>query len=69
MIGYAVGEILQPDERGEDDGEGEGERWRPGGSDRCYEVVTAWVHPSYRGLNMSLQMYLTIIQQGDDTHQ
>lgn len=66
MIGYAVGEVLQT-------GEGEGEetegsedvgRCRPRGLDKCYEVVTTWVHPSYRGLNMSVQMYLMIIQQG-----
>ena len=71
MIAYAVGEVVQPDERkgeGEGEGGGEGERWRPGGSDgSCYEVVAAWVHPSYRGLNMSIHMYLTIIQQGEKT--
>lgn len=61
MIGYAVGEVIRTDS---EEDEGEGERWRPGGSDCCYEVVTAWVHPSYRGLNMSVHMYLTIIQNG-----
>ncbi len=64
MIGYAVGEIIRPDSEDGEDGEGEGERWRPSGSDRCYEVVTTWVHPSYRRLNMSVQMYFTIIQNG-----
>lgn len=63
MIGYAVGEVIRPEE-------GEGEegvaRWRPRGSNRCYEIVTAWVHPGYRGLSISINMYLTIIQQGMD---
>lgn len=67
MIGYAVGEVLQqqPEEgEGELEGHGGVARWRPRGKDKCYEVVTTWVHPSYRGLNMSVRMYLMIIRQG-----
>ncbi|KAL5493303.1 hypothetical protein EMCRGX_G014460 [Ephydatia muelleri] len=39
-----------------------GERWRPSSGD-CYEVVTAWVHPNYRGLNLAVQMYLQVAVQ------
>ena len=68
MIGYAVGEVIQSDEEVQEEGEGQGgvARWRPEGKEKCYEVVTTWVHPSYRGLNMSVQMYLMIIRQGED---
>jgi ribosomal protein S18 acetylase RimI-like enzyme len=57
MIGYAVGEVVSPTE-----GEYEGEVVRLGR--QYYEIVTAWVHPGYRGLNISINMYLSIIQQG-----
>ena len=68
MIGYAVGEVIQSDEEVQEEGEGQGgvARWHPEGKEKCYEVVTTWVHPSYRGLNMSVQMYLMIIRQGED---
>lgn len=61
MVGYAVGEVIS-DEKGEEE-EGEVRLGRHG-SQKCYEVVTAWVHPSYRGLSISTKMYLTIIQGG-----
>lgn len=61
MIGYAVGEVVSAEE-GEE--ERSVVRWRPQGSQQCYEVVTTWVHPGYRGLSVSINMYLTIIRQG-----
>ena len=72
MISYAVGEVLIPEEEEEKEEEKEKEeedgtmeeRWRPQKSDTCYEIVTAWVHPNYRGLSLSVNMYLMIIQQG-----
>lgn len=61
MIGYAVGEVVRAEETEEERG---AVRWRPRGSQKCYEIVTAWVHPGYRGLSVSIEMYLIIIQQG-----
>lgn len=61
MIGYAVGEVVRAEER---EPEGGVVRWRPQGSQKCYEIVTAWVHPGYRGLGVSVKTYLTIIRQG-----
>lgn len=64
MVGYAVGEMVSSS--GEETGEGEEEdvvtstRWR---SQSCYEVVTAWTHPSYRGLNLAVKMYFDIANQ------
>ena len=58
MIGYAVGEVISTEE-GEED-----VRMGRHGSQKCYEVVTAWVHPGYRGLSISTNMYLTIIREG-----
>ena len=68
MVAYAVGEVLPSKEEEEEEGtrgkEGQVTRWAPLDSDSCYEVVTTWVHPNYRGLNLSVQMYLMIVQQG-----
>ncbi len=63
LVGYAVGEVVHSEE-GEEEEEVGVSRWRPERSDRCYEVVTAWVHPGYRGLSVSVRMYLAIIKQG-----
>ena len=60
MIGYAVGEVSNSEENDE----GGVVIRRPQGSQSYYEIVTAWVHPGYRGLGISIKMYLTIIQQG-----
>lgn len=69
MVAYAAGEVISADAEDEE-GEGVGvapghvTRWRPSGLDRCYEIVTAWVDPRFRGLNFSWHMYATIFQQG-----
>ncbi|XP_064383534.1 uncharacterized protein LOC135332129 isoform X2 [Halichondria panicea] len=63
MVGYAVGEMMTSSLSLRDDQVMEGTRWQPNTPDRCYEVVTAWVHPNYRGLNMGVQMYFNIVEQ------
>ena len=70
MVAYAVGEVISADEEEEGMGvvPGHVTRWKPGGLDSCYEIVTAWVHPHFRGLNLSWQMYATIFQQGNETY-
>jgi hypothetical protein len=64
MVGYAVGEIVSDLAEESYHTEHELTRWRPRAKGSCYEVVTAWTHPSYRGLNFGVQMYLNIAEQG-----
>jgi hypothetical protein len=59
MVAYAVGEMLKPTR----DLDNSPVRWQPQHRDSCYEVVTAWVHQRYRGLNLGVQLYLTIAEQ------
>ncbi len=67
MISYATGETLT----GSDEDEEEDEE-RPSVSGRkkklaglsYYEIVTAWVHPRFRGMNFSWVMYSTVFEQG-----
>ena len=68
MVAYAAGEVVPANT--EDDHEGvvlspdHVTSRKHGGMDRCYEIVTAWVHPQFRGLNLSWHMYAMIFQQG-----
>ena len=62
LMAYAVGEVVGPARSDGEEEEERGERWRPSTGD-CYEVVTAWVHPNYRGLSLAVQMYLQVAVQ------
>ncbi|XP_065897600.1 uncharacterized protein [Dysidea avara] len=60
LVGYAVGEMCTPNSDSDDDEEEN--RWHPT-TWNTYEVVTAWVHPSFRGLNLAVKMYFDISLQ------
>ncbi len=65
MVGYAVGEVVQAEEEEEEEHDSHvTTRWVPHSYETCYEIVTTWIHPMYRGLSLSVKMYLLIIKQG-----
>ncbi|XP_066932590.1 uncharacterized protein [Clytia hemisphaerica] len=58
IVGYAIGEYVA-----ENDDEDEKENVNQKVIDEdVYEIVTAWIHPNYRGLALSTEVYLQIFR-------
>jgi hypothetical protein len=54
LVGYSIGELINPSNEG---------ALTDLPSTSCYEIALGWVHPKYRRLNVSIDMYFHIMGQ------
>jgi hypothetical protein len=60
LVAYAVGEHVSLNNEDNEDSELH--------NHFAYEVVTAWVHPRFRGLSLSVQMYCAIMERSESSY-